>query len=140
MSILPITQNNEIILLRQYRAPLNSIIIELPAGCAETGKHATLLDAATSELREESGYISEDYTPIGIFPSSSGMTNETVNGYIAKNCKKVSSTLELDQDEYIQVMEIPLSGIHGFLLRCIEHEIMVDPKVYAFLQIYFMLE
>ena len=56
VSILPITQDNEIILIRQYRAPLDRIQLELPAGCAEVGKHTSLEDAVHAELREETGY------------------------------------------------------------------------------------
>lgn len=44
-------------MIRQYRAPLDRIQLEFPAGCAEAGRHDTLEDAVHAELREETGYI-----------------------------------------------------------------------------------
>lgn len=131
VSVLPITVDNEIILIRQYRAPLNRIQLELPAGCAEIGKHTTLEDAVHAELREETGYISDDLTHIAEFSSSSGMTSETVHGYVARNCKKVTDILALDQDEYIERIVLPMREFDQVIFSEMARGNIVEPKMLA---------
>ena len=59
VTVLPITTEGEIVMIRQYRAPINQVGIEFPSGCAETGKHSDLEQAVHDELREETGYVAE---------------------------------------------------------------------------------
>lgn len=106
---------NEIIMIRQYRAPIDRVQLELPAGCAEVGKHETLEDAVHAELREETGYESDSLEHVAEFSSSSGMTNETVHGYVARNCQKVSDILILDQDEYISRIIVPVPEFERYI-------------------------
>ena len=115
VSILPITQDNEVVMIRQYRAPLDRIGYEFPAGCAEVGKHGSLEDAVHAELYEETGYEAGELHHIAEFSSSSGMTNETVHGYVASNCRKVSDILDLDGDECIEKVVIPYSDFDRFI-------------------------
>lgn len=135
IAILPITTDNELILIRQYRAPLDTIVLELPAWCAEKGKHHTLRDAVDAELLEETWYCSQDIDTIAQFSSSSGMTNETVCGYIARNCTKVTDILDLDKDEYIERILVPLSKIDQFITSEIMNGNIIEPKMLAMLYI-----
>jgi ADP-ribose pyrophosphatase len=136
VSILAITVDNEIILIRQYRAPLNRIQLEFPAGCAEIGKHAALEDAVHAELREETGYESDDLTHVAEFSSSSGMTSETVHGYVARNCKKVTDILSLDQDEYIERIILPIREFDQMILSEIASGNIIEPKMLAMMWYY----
>lgn len=131
VSVLPITTENEVILIRQYRAPLDRIQLELPAGCAEVGKHKILEDAVHAELLEETGYTSDDITHIAEFSSSSGMTNETVHGYIARNCKRVTDILTLDQDEYIERILVPIAEFDQLIALEILQWNIIEPKMLA---------
>lgn len=136
VSILPITHDGQVIMIRQYRAPLGTIQLELPAGCAEVGKHDTLEDAVHAELREETGYKIGKLTHIAEFSSSSGMTNETVHGYVAQNCKKVSDILELDESEYIERITIPYTEFDEYIFREIARGAIVEPKMLALMMLW----
>lgn len=118
-------------MIRQYRAPLDRVQLEFPAGCAEKGKHATLEDAVHTELLEETGYASSDITYIAEFSSSSGMTNETVHGYIAQNCQKVSDILTLDQDEYIERILVPMQNFQSHIFSELARGNIIEPKMLA---------
>jgi ADP-ribose pyrophosphatase len=131
VSILPITHDGHVIMIRQYRAPLHIIQLELPAGCAEVGKHDSLEDAVHAELREETGYRVGKLTHIAEFSSSSGMTNETVHGYVAENCRKVSDVLSLDETEYIERVSVPYTEFDQFILSEIARGAIVEPKMLA---------
>jgi ADP-ribose pyrophosphatase len=131
ISVLPITNENEIVMIRQYRSPLDRVGIEFPAGCAEVGKHESLEHAVHSELREETGYQAGQLAHIAEFSSSSGMTDETVHGFVATNCRKVSDILELDGDECIERLVIPYSDFDWFILSEIARGAIIEPKMLA---------
>lgn len=122
---------NEIIMIRQYRAPIDRVQLELPAGCAEMGKHETLEDAVHAELREETGYVSDSLQHVAEFSSSSGMTDETVHGYIAHNCRRVSDILTLDQDEYISRIIVPVPEFERYIFSEIARGNNIEPKMLA---------
>jgi ADP-ribose pyrophosphatase len=95
--IIPVTKDNELLLVEQYRAPLASTVLELPAGLVgdkdiETGDHETLLAGAVRELEEETGYRAQnpnsDFELVLSGPSSAGMSNEIITFFLAKNLTK----------------------------------------------------
>jgi ADP-ribose pyrophosphatase len=118
-------------MIRQYRAPLDRVGLEFPAGCAEVGKHVTLEDAVHAELREETGYSAGKLTHIAEFSSSSGMTSETVHGDVAENCQKVSDILILDESEYIERVSVPYTEFDQFILTEIARGAIIEPKMLA---------
>lgn len=131
VSVLPITDEGNIIMIRQYRAPLDRIQLELPAWCAEVGKHTNLEDAVHAELLEETGYTTGRLTHIAEFSSSSGMTNETVHGYVAENCQKVSDILMLDESEYIERVSIASTQFDQYILSEMARGAIIEPKMLA---------
>ncbi len=79
--LVPVTAENEIVLVEQYRIPVQAMMIELPAGLVgdEDGfRGESLMDAANRELEEETGYHADSLTLLARAPSSGGMTSETV--------------------------------------------------------------
>lgn len=136
VSVLPITDDGNIIMIRQYRAPLDRIQLELPAWCAEVGKHTTLEEAVHAELREETGYSTGGLTHIAEFSSSSGMTSETVHGYVAEGCQKVSDILILDQDEHIERVIVPYTEFDQYILSEIARGAIIEPKMLAMMMIW----
>lgn len=123
-------------MIRQYRAPLDRIQLELPAGCAEVGKHNTFEDAVHAELREETGYVSDDIAHIAEFSSSSGMTSETVHGFVAENCRQVSDILDLDDGEYIERLLVPIGEWDRMIFAEIARGNIIEPKMLAMLYLW----
>ena len=64
------------------------------------------------------------------------MTNETVHGYVARNCQKVSDILELDPDEYIERLLVPYSEFDRLISDEIRKGAIIEPKMIAMMYLY----
>lgn len=80
--IVPITSDNEIYLIRQFRYTTQNNSWEVPGGNSE-GKD--LLESAKKELKEETGLVANDWKMVGNFHPESGVLSETGYVFIAKN-------------------------------------------------------
>lgn len=116
--IVPQTANDELLLIREFRYPLNSWCIAFPAGLMEPGEDlATCVDR---ELREETGYaLRADAGKTGIDPlpqagfSSTGLTDETVHVIFAQ-VEKVADA-QPEPAEFIESFLLPIADIPRFL-------------------------
>lgn len=115
--VVPITDNNEIIAVRQYRYPIGRVTIEIPAGKLDKGEEP--LDAAKRELSEETGVESADIEYIGGLYPSVAYTDEVIHMYIARNLKYGEA--HTDEDEFLDVVKIPVSE---FVEKIMTGEIM----------------
>lgn len=102
--IAALTDDNELIFVRQFRYPYMDILLELPAGKLEKGEEA--LPAGKRELLEETGFEAEEYDFLGKFYPSCGYTDEIIWLYLAKNLTFKGQNL--DEDEFINLERIPL--------------------------------
>lgn len=104
--IIPITSNNTIVMVEQYRHGIGEYTIELPSGKIEPGESS--IEGAKRELREETGYVSNEIERIAreIAEDSSMKTNR-FDIFIAKNAHKMHEQ-QLDHTEDIKVLEIPV--------------------------------
>jgi ADP-ribose pyrophosphatase len=132
--IVPVTQKGNIVMVRQFRKPLQKDVIELPAGLAGDvigRENETLAQAAHRELLEETGYQAPDMIFLTQGPPSSGLTSEIITFYLAPNVTKVAPGGG-DRSENITVYEIPLEQVHIWLQKIVENgNILVDPKIYS---------
>ena len=135
ISVLPITQDNEIVLIRQFRIPLGQEVIEQPAGLNDKPGESNI-NAAKRELLEETGYSSDELEYILTVPTSSGLTNELISCYVARNCQKVSHLLDLDSSESISVLTLPIETAFQYLVEEARKGNLVDSKVFMMLQWY----
>ena len=103
--IVPVTDEGDVILERQYRYPIDEVITEIPAGKLDS-RTEDRLDAAKRELKEETGYTAEHWTEMGLFYSAAAYSDERITMYLATGLKKGEQVL--DQDEFLHVIEIPL--------------------------------
>lgn len=86
--IVPITSDNKLVLVRQYRYNLKKFVFELPAGIRDIGK--PLLEEAKQELKEETGYESEEIEYLGKYYCLPSECNRWLHVFLALNAKKVS--------------------------------------------------
>lgn len=105
--IVPIDDENNVMLVRQYRYPAEQLLLEAPAGGIEDPESPD--DCAQRELQEEVGFASRNLRTLGGFWSAPGFCDEFMYVYLAKDL--VPSNLEADDDENIQVEKIPMSRI-----------------------------
>lgn len=102
--IAPLTQNNELIFVKQFRYPYSEIVLELPAGKLEYGEDPFL--AGKRELREETGCTAKSYISLGKLYPSPGYCGEIIHMYLAKGL--TSGEQDLDDDEFLETIKIPL--------------------------------
>ena len=124
--IVAITRDNKIILERNWRVPLQSYVIQLPAGLTDK-KAETREQAARRELLEETGYLANELFPIIDSPESAVLTPTRVIHYLAKNVEYVGKE-KRDIAEEIEVIKIPLSDLGDFLLN-LPSDTLLDLRV-----------
>lgn len=131
--IVALTDDNKVLLVEQFRIPVNARTIELPAGIIgdEPGKaneeHA---EAARRELEEETGFTAARIEPLTTGPSSSGLTSETVTLFLASELTRTGKGGGVAH-ENITVHEVPLPTITEWLEAKAETGALIDPKIYA---------
>lgn len=123
--IVPVDTDGNLICVRQYRYGLREVTTEFPAGGIERtdGKEyggdkdinaEDALDAARRELREETGYASDEWTHLLTVPSNATVSDNYAHLYLAKNCRKVSEQ-DLDDTEYCAVVKYTPDEIEAMI-------------------------
>jgi ADP-ribose pyrophosphatase len=123
VAIVPLTQDNEVRLVRQFRSAAQKWVVELPAGGLETGEDPDL--AAPRELLEETGDRAAHWQKLHGFYSAPGILTEFVHLYLATGLTSGPNSLEFD--EHIEVMTVPWAEAMAMIRR---HEIE-DAKTIA---------
>ena len=106
--VIPVTDDNKVIMERQYRYPLDRVILEIPAGKLDAPDEDRL-SAIKRELREETGYSADEWTEIGDFHPAPAYSDEYITMYLARGLHK--GERNLDEDEFLDVCAIPLSEL-----------------------------
>ena len=104
VAIVAADDEDNIILIKQYRKAVDKIIYEIPAGCLEIGESPK--EGAIRELKEETGYIADSIEYATEFFCSPGFCNEKIYIFMAKGL--VKGEQELDEDEFIEYLKVPL--------------------------------
>lgn len=99
--IIAINSREEILLVNQYRHPIKEITREFPAGKMDKIPNERIEMAAHRELKEETGYISNNLIHIGHTYPSAGILDEKLELFFATDLEK--STTDLDEDEFINI-------------------------------------
>lgn len=103
--IIPLTDENEVILERQYRYAQGQVILEIPAGKLDSADEDPL-SAAKRELREETGAVAGKMTYLGLYIGSPALLDEKIYMYLAEDL--TFGECERDDDEFLSVEKIPL--------------------------------
>lgn len=130
--LVPVTDDGSLVLVEQYRIPVQARVIELPAGLIGDldDRDESLTTAARRELFEETGFEAGTWSTLLQCPSSSGMSDEIITFMQAGNLRKTGPGGG-DPSEDIQVHCIPLDEVDRWLRDRIGAGLLVDPKIYA---------
>ena len=102
--ILPLTDDDKVLMVRQYRYALKEELWELPAGKLE--KDEDPFEAAKRELEEECGLTADHYTSLGQFYPTVGYDTEIIYMWVATGLHKTQ--MHLDDDEFLTPDRVPL--------------------------------
>jgi ADP-ribose pyrophosphatase len=105
VTVAALTDENELIFVRQYRYPYGEVVLELPAGKLEKGEDPFV--AIKRELQEEAGALAAKYIDLGLYYPSPGYCAEVIHLYGAKELTFTQQNL--DDDEFLNVEKIPLN-------------------------------
>lgn len=111
--------------VRQFRQGIKEVTTEFPAGCIEQkdSKNSDMskkslseiaLQTAKRELREETGYESEEWEPLLIVPSNATIADNYAYLFVAKNCRKISEQ-SLDETEFMNVKKLTAKEIETLI-------------------------
>ncbi len=105
--VVPVDAENNVLLVRQYRKPTESFLLEVPAGGIEEGEDPEA--SARRELQEEIGHNAEHLAELTAFWLAPGWCSEYMYAYLATGL--TPAVLEPDEDEFIDVVPVPLTDI-----------------------------
>lgn len=103
-AVLPVLPDGQVLLIRQFRPAIGTMIYEIPAGRLEPNESAE--ECAGRELIEEAGYSAAQITGLGGFWSTVGFCDEYIHLFLGKKLTVTEQSLE--PDEVIELCPMPL--------------------------------
>ncbi|OOC42640.1 NUDIX domain-containing protein [Thermosipho sp. 1074] len=133
VAVVPILDDNKVVMVKQYRYPIGRELLEIPAGKFDF-KGEDPLECAKRELKEETGFQAKDYTYLGYIHTTPGFSNEVIYIYLARNL--VKGNAEPDEDE---IIKIEVKDIEEVLEKCISGDITDSKTIIGIFKTYFFL-
>lgn len=112
INVIPLTSDNQVVMVKQYRHGTREMTLEIPGGLVDAGDSPA--SAARRELLEETGYEARDIVFLGSACPQPAILNNRSITYLARNVRKVRSP-RLDETEDIDVVLVPLSRIRDLI-------------------------
>lgn len=110
-AIIAFLDDENIILVEQFRLPLNKVLLEIPAG--KLDKNEEPIDCAKRELQEETGYIAKDIEHLGSVATAPGFCDEIIHLYKAWNL--VKGEKNEDEDEFTNVKILNIKDVKNMI-------------------------
>lgn len=114
VAVVPLTDEGEVVCVRQYRYPVGKVLLEIPAGKLDS-KQEDRREAALRELREETGAVCEQLIDIGPLYPTPAYTDEVIYLFLAKGLS--FGDTDPDEDEFLDVVRVPLCELVDMILR-----------------------
>jgi ADP-ribose diphosphatase len=131
ISVLPITDDNKAVLVRNYRVPVERYVIETPAGLTDK-KGESYEEAIKRELLEETGYQASSLHELPPWPYRAGASKNMIHGFIATGLKKITDKVG-DDTEDLSVIEVPLDKLVDLWLHPTDNTYFL-PEILAMYQ------
>jgi ADP-ribose pyrophosphatase len=128
--LVPILEDGRIVMIHNRRWQVGQILLELPAGTREAGEEPAR--CARRELREETGYTTDNLRPLPAFFAAPGVSTEVMHPYVATGLTYVGQSLA--PDESIEIVPMTQASLKSAL---IDGQV-IDGKTLAVLGRYFL--
>ena len=109
VAVLALDEDKTVYLVRQYRYPIQQLLLELPAGKLDHGAEEDRLLGAQRELSEETGLEAAEWTYLGCTLASPGFCDEVLHMYLAQGLTRKKQ--HLDEDEFLDVVTMPFDEL-----------------------------
>jgi 8-oxo-dGTP pyrophosphatase MutT (NUDIX family) len=132
VNVLALTEDNQVVMVSQYRHGSRSFSLELPGGVVEPGD--TLEAAARRELLEETGYTAPDFELLVTLNPNPAIFGNGITTYLAKGAKMTGQT-HFDPNEETELVLVSLSALKEKMLSGeIDHALMLAALGFYFLK------
>jgi len=124
INVVPLTVNDEVVMIEQYRHGTNSVTLEIPGGMVDAGE--TPQTAAARELLEETGYAAtSEILFLGRTRPNPAIQNNWIHTYLARDVEFKSAPV-FDSTEHTSVRLVPLEDVPGLIADgTIDHALVV---------------
>ncbi len=113
-AVVPVDGDGNVWLVKQFRAPIDQILLEVPAGKLDY-KGEDRLEAAKRELQEETGLSAGEWTHLTDIVTTPGFSDELISLYLARDLSAGQS--HPDDDEFLNVVKVPLNELTAMIAR-----------------------
>ena len=114
VALVVLTDDNKIVMVRQFRYATGGAVLEIPAGKIDNGE-TDPLEAARRELKEETGYTADRIIHLGNVNPSCAYSEEVIRIYLATGL--TPGEQNLDEDEALEVIEMPFDEVYDMGVR-----------------------
>ncbi|MCC8042216.1 MAG: NUDIX hydrolase [Oscillospiraceae bacterium] len=111
--IVPLTDDNEVIMVKQFRYAFKTVLLEVPAGKLEPGEDPA--ESGKRELSEEIGARCDSYDYLGVCYPSVAYLTEKIHIYLARGLH--FGETHYDEDEHMDIVRIPLEKAYEMVLN-----------------------
>ena len=113
-AVVPLDDEGRVWLVKQFRAPVNRVMLEIPAGKLDSRDEDRLL-AARRELEEETGLTAASWTHLTDLITTPGFCDEKISLYLARELSPGRS--HPDDDEFLNVVRVPFGEAVEMIMR-----------------------
>ncbi len=124
VGIIAITAENKMLFVKQFRKPLEKVILEIPAGKIDPGEGSHPAVTGTRELEEETGFAAKEMKHVGSMYLSPGFSNEMLHLYQTIGLTKVENPRAQDEDEVLELYALTLAQAQ----KAVKDGIICDAK------------
>jgi 8-oxo-dGTP pyrophosphatase MutT (NUDIX family) len=133
-NVIVVTEEERVILVRQYRYPVDQVTLELPGGVIEKGEEP--MAAAKREMQEETGYTSDNLELLMKLAPNPAINNNTAYFFLARNARPATTILNPDVYEDIDVLSLSKEEMIALVRENkMQHGVQIGPVYEAFVRL-----
>jgi len=112
--VVPVDADGNVYLVKQFRACIDQVLLEIPAGKLDYAGEDRL-EAAQRELKEETGFTAKTWDHMADIFTSPGFSDEKISLYLARDLEAGESAP--DEDEFLNIVKLPLPEVVAMIAR-----------------------